>query len=346
MAIYLVTGVAGFIGASTAELLLAEGHTVVGIDNLNDYYDVRLKDYRLARLLGEERRSAGTTAVCSAYATGRRQGMNGRLVFEPMDIEDLTRLEKLFAEFEFAAVFNLAARAGVEYSMRNPHVYVSTNVQGTLNLLECQRKYQVKKQVLASTSSLYAGCALPFTEDQPVNTPQSTYAATKKAAEMLAYTYHKHYGLDITVARFFTVFGPAGRPDMSLFRFIQWMEAEKPLRLFGDGRQSRDFTYVEDVARGTVAAAKPLGYEVINLGGGRSPLALQTMITLLEKNLGKQAKIQTEPGQFTDIKETQADITKAKRLLGWTPQVSPEEGLARTVAWHQAEQVWLKDIVL
>jgi nucleoside-diphosphate-sugar epimerase len=259
MANYLVTGAAGFIGARTAEQLLADGHTVVGVDNLNDYYDVRLKDYRLRRLLDVEPRRASVDARRSAYATGRVKRADERFIFEPVDVENRTALERLFAEFGFAGVFNLGARAGVAYSMQNPAVYVSTNVQGTLNLLECQRRFQVKKQVLASTSSLYAGCPMPFTEDQPVNTPLSPYAASKKAAEVMAYSYHKLFGLDITVVRYFTVFGPAGRPDMSLFRFIQWMQADQPLQLFGDGTQSRDFTYVDDVAHGTIAAAKPVG---------------------------------------------------------------------------------------
>ena len=217
---------------------------------------------------------------------------------------------------------------------------------GTLNLMECQRKFGVAKLVLASTSSLYAGCPLPFTEDQPVNTPLSPYAASKKAAEMMAYSYHKLYGLDLSVLRFFTVFGPAGRPDMSIFRFIQWIEAGKPIRLFGDGTQSRDFTYVDDIARGVLLAARPLGYEVVNLGGGREPVTLQALIALLEKSLGKQARIEGEPFQAGDIRATAADVSKAGRLLGWRPQVGLAEGVGRAVEWHQANRDWLASVQL
>ncbi|MGA2051919.1 MAG: NAD-dependent epimerase/dehydratase family protein [Opitutales bacterium] len=347
MATYLVTGMAGFIAARTAELLLAAGHTVVGVDNLNDYYDVRVKDYRLGRLLGDERGRGNREARRSVYArTGRVTGAGGRVVFEAVDVENLPALERLFAEFQFEAVFNLAARAGVRYSLENPHVYLTTNTHGTLNLLECQRKFGVVKQVLASTSSLYAGCAMPFSEDLPVNTPLSPYAASKKAAEMMAYSYHKLFGLDITITRYFTVFGPGGRPDMSIFRFIEWMEAGQPLQVFGDGSQSRDFTYVDDIARGTVLAAKPLGYEVINLGGGRQPISLRELIGLLEQALGKKAAVQGQPFYATDIRETQASIRKAEELLGWRPEVGLAEGLRRTVDWHRAQRAWLKEIVL
>ena len=196
------------------------------MDNLNDYYDVRLKDSRLARLMGETAWQPGADARRSQFGgRGRRAAGDGRFIFEAMDIEDRAELEKLFHEFRFDAVFNLAARAGVAYSVENPHVYLTTNTHGTLNLLECQRKFGVKKMVLASTSSLYAGSPMPFSEEQPVNAPLSPYAASKKAAELFAHSYHKLHGLDITVVRFFTVFGPAGRPDMSIFRFIQWIDA-------------------------------------------------------------------------------------------------------------------------
>ena len=344
MATYLVTGAAGFIASKVCECLLAEGHTVVGIDNLNDYYDVRLKDYRLARLLGRPEWLPGGDAAKSRFAAGRSAA--GRFSFRPGDIENLPDIEPIFAEFKFDAVLNLAARAGVRYSMEHPHVYLSTNTLGTLNLLECQRKHGVKKQVLASSSSLYTGCPMPFTEDQPVNTPQSPYAATKKAAEMLAHTYHQLYGLDISVLRYFTVFGPAGRPDMAPLRFIKWIDEGTAITLYGDGTQARDFTYVDDIARGTILAVKPTGYEIINLGGGRNPLSLQKVIGLIEKALGKKALISSQPPHAADIKETWADIGKAKRLLGWAPQVTPEEGFRRTVDWHIAHRDWLKNIQL
>lgn len=346
MSTYLVTGAAGFIASKVCEMLLAEGHTVVGIDNLNDYYDVRLKDWRLGRLLGAEGRAPGTDPKKSVYALTPPSSTfsSGRFTFRFLDIEDLPALDALFAGGRFDAVFNLAARAGVRYSLEKPHVYLSTNTLGTLNILECQRKYGVKKQVLASSSSLYSGCPMPFTEDQAVNNPLSPYAATKRAAEMLAHAYHRLHGLDVSVLRYFTVFGPAGRPDMAPFRFIKWIAEGTPITLYGDGTQARDFTYVDDIARGTILAARFLGYEVINLGGGRNPMSLQTVIGLIEKALGKKAQIHGTAPHAADIKETWADITKAKRLLDWEPGITPEEGFRRAVDWHRANQDWVKNI--
>ena len=356
MATYLVTGAAGFIASKVCELLLADGHTVVGVDNLNDCYDVRLKDYRLSRLLGAGDKGLGADPQVSIYRVpGMEPGATGGLpapstcgnfIFYPLDIEDMPALDTLFGEYPFDVVFHLAARAGVRYSMENPHAYLSTNMLGTLNLLECQRKHGVGKQVLASSASLYAGCPMPFLEDQPVNTPISPYAVTKKAAELLAYSYHALYKLDITVLRYFSVFGPAGRPDMAPLRFIKWIDDGTPVTLYGDGQQARDFTYLDDIARGTVLAARPLGYEIINLGGGRNPISLQTMIAFIEKSLGRQAVIAARPVHAADMKETWADITKADRLLGWAPRISPEEGFQRTVAWHQANRPWLNDLRL
>jgi UDP-glucuronate 4-epimerase len=339
---YLVTGAAGFIAAKVCAQLLAAGHRVVGLDNLNDYYDVRLKDRRVAQLLGESGGVAEAFGGSSRYA-GRRVAA-GNFTFIHLDTEELPRLEQLFEEFQFDAVFNLAARAGVRYSIENPHVYLSTNAHGTVNVMEAMRRHGVKKQVLASTSSLYAGCPMPFTEDQPVNTPLSPYAASKKAAELMAYSYHRLYGIDTTVVRYFTVFGPAGRPDMAPFRFIEWIAAGKPIELFGDGSQSRDFTYVDDIARGTILAAQPVGFEIVNLGGGNNPRSLHAIIALLEELIGRKAQIRGQPPHPADLKETWADIAKAGRLFGWRPQVSVEEGFRRTVQWHRDNREWLQQI--
>jgi nucleoside-diphosphate-sugar epimerase len=362
MSTYLVTGAAGFIAAKVCEQLLAAGHTVVGVDNLNDYYDVRLKDYRLSRLLGATEepgarsRELGADPKRSIYADlgspheAPRSALpalsSGKFTFLFLDIENLPALDALFAAHPFDAVFNLAGRAGVRYSLENPYVYLSTNTLGTLNLLECQRKYGVKKQVLASSSSLYSGCPMPFNEEQPVNSPQSPYAATKKAAELMAYSYHTLYGLDISVLRYFTVFGPAGRPDMAPLRFIKWIDEGTPITLYGDGTQARDFTYVDDIARGTILAAKPLGYEIINLGGGRNPLSLQAVIALIEQALGKPAEISGQAVHQADIQATWADIAKARRLLDWVPAITPEVGFRRAVEWHVANREWLKQIRL
>ena len=321
MGTYLVTGAAGFIAARTCELLLAAGHTVVGLDNLNDYYDVRLKAHRLARL----------------------SPLPG-FTFVRADIEEPAALAAVFAAHRFDAVINLAARAGVRASIENPHVYVTTNITGTLNLLELLRHHGVKKFVLASSSSLYAGQPMPFTEDQPVNAPVSPYAATKKAAEMLACSYHHLHGLDCSVLRYFTVYGPASRPDMGLLRFTRWIDEGRPIELFGDGSQARDFTYVDDIARGTIAALRPLGYAIINLGGGKNPVTVSTLISKLEVLLGRTAQFDRRPFHAADIKETWADITQAGRLLGWQPEVTLDEGLRRSVDWYRANRDWLQDV--
>lgn len=304
----LVTGVAGFIASTVAKQLLENNVEVIGIDNMNDYYDVQLKEFRIE---------------------GLKHLPN--FTFHQIDIEDVSALFELFKKHSFDVVFNLAARAGVRASMENPEIYVTTNTTGTLNLMNLMRDYKVKKLVLASTSSLYAGQKMPFSETLAVNTPISPYAASKKAAEVMAYSYHYLYGLDVSVVRYFTVYGPAGRPDMSIFRFIRWIKESKQLELFGDGSQSRDFTYVDDIARGTILAAKELGYEIINLGGGQNPISIQTIIGTLEKHIGKKAVIKNLEFHKADIKETWADISKAEKLLGWKPQISIEEGLKRTV---------------
>lgn len=348
MSTYLVTGAAGFIASKVCALLLADGHTVVGVDNLNDYYDVRLKDWRLARLLGASSLPLGEDPKRSIYVPGTqvKARESGRFSFHYLDIENLPALEALFAAHKFDAVFNLAARAGVRASLDNPAIYRSTNITGEENVLKCQVKYGVRKHVLASSSSVYAGCPMPFVEDAPLGQPQSPYAETKRQAELLARDHHLEHGLDVTALRYFTVFGPAGRPDMAPLRFIKWIDEGTPVMLYGDGTQARDFTYVDDIARGTVLAAKPLGCEVINLGGGRNPVSLHTVIALVEKSLGKRARLDGRPPSAADMKETWADITKARTLLGWEPRVTLEEGFKRAVEWHVANREWLKDIKL
>ncbi|MCH8275844.1 MAG: NAD-dependent epimerase/dehydratase family protein, partial [Armatimonadetes bacterium] len=283
------------IGAKVTEELLANGHKVTGVDNLNDAYDPKLKRWRLSQLDGKP----GFT-------------------FYPLDICDREALGSLFST-NFDAVINLAARAGVRQSVVNPWAYFDTNVTGTLNLLELCREFGVNKFVLASTSSLYgAANPQPVREDANTDAPLSPYAASKKAAETLSYTYHHLYGIDVSILRFFTVYGPAGRPDMSPFRFVQWITEGRPVTVYGDGTQTRDFTYVDDIARGTVAALKPLGYEVINLGSDR-PIVLMDLIHLVEELAGKKADIQHQARHPTDVLATWADIGQAKRLLDWQP---------------------------
>lgn len=319
---YLLTGAAGFIGARVGELLLEEGAEVIGIDNLNHAYDVRLKHWRLERLQAHP-----------------------NFHFLHLDIREREALSEVFARFApFDAVINLAARAGVPYSVSDPWIYFETNVTGTLNLLEASRRFGVAKFVLASTSSLYGVMnPMPFREDADTSHPLSPYAASKKAAETLCYTYHHLYGLDVTIFRYFTVYGPAGRPDMSLFRFCQWIAEGRPLVLYGDGSFSRDFTYVDDIAHGTLLGLKPMGYEVINLGSDQ-PHTMREAIAILERALGKPAQIEYHPPQAVDMPATWADITKARTLLGWEPKIPLEEGLNRLVQWYLTERSWASQI--
>ncbi len=320
MANYLVTGVAGFIASRVADLLLEEGHTVCGVDNMNDAYDVTLKNWRLARLEG-------------------REGFE----FQRVDICDRAALESIWRPFD--AVVNLAARAGVRQSVENPWVYIETNTTGTLNLLELCRTRGVQKFVLASTSSLYgAHNPMPYREDADTNRPLSPYASSKKGAEVLAYTYHYLYGTDVTVFRYFTVYGPSGRPDMSLFRFAQWINEGRPLLVYGDGQQSRDFTYVDDIARGTIAGLKPLGYEVINLGSD-TPTVLMDVVRYIEERVGLKANIEYTERHAADVLATWADITKARELLGWEPKFSWQQGVDRLLDWYAENRDWTSKVV-
>lgn len=320
MARYLVTGAAGFIGSRVAELLLADGHEVVGIDNLNDAYAVCLKQWRLGQL-------------------DHRPGF----AFHRVDVRCKAQLKGLFIE-GIDAVINLAARAGVRQSVADPDVYVSTNVAGTLNLLELCREYGVGKFVLASTSSLYGkDNAVPFREDQSTDRPLSPYAATKKAAESLCYSYHYLHGLDVSVLRYFTVYGPAGRPDMAPFRFVQWIVEGMPVTLYGDGAQSRDFTYVDDIARGTIAALVPVGYRVINLGSD-SPHSVAELLQTIENCTGCVARLQRYPAHQADVPRTWADITVAREVLGWEPTLGLCEGVHRLVDWYRTNRHWASSV--
>lgn len=323
MARYLVTGAAGFIASRVCEMLLDEGHEVIGADNLCDSYDVRLKHYRLRRLL-------------------ERPGFR----FSALDISDRGAVDALFSTGEpFAGVINLAARAGVRASVENPWVFVSTNMTGTLNLLEACRRQGVKKFILASTSSIYGSDApLPTPESASSDRPLQPYSASKKGAEAMCHAYHYLYDIDVTIFRYFTVYGPAGRPDMVMFRFTQWIKEHRPVRLNGDGTQTRGFTYVDDIARGTIAGLKPLGYEIINLGG-HEVISMNEMIARLERLLGEKAIIERQPAHKADMLANQADITKARQLLGWEPQVTLDEGMKRLVDWYLAERSWASQVI-
>lgn len=328
MGTYLVTGAAGFIAARIAEMLLEGGNDVLGVDNLNDAYDVRMKEYRLERLKTHPNFS-----------------------FQRMDISDRGMIEKLGSELEKSsdgvvidAVFNLAARAGVRQSVENPWVYVDTNVTGTLNMLELCLRYKVPKLILASTSSIYgADAPLPTPEDADSGRPLQPYAASKKGAEALCHAYHFLYGLDITIFRYFTVYGPAGRPDMSMFRFTKWITEGETVRVNGDGEQSRGFTYIDDIARGTILGLKPLGYEIINLGGHET-VRINQVIEMIEEVTQKKADVENLPFNPADMLANWADVQKARRLLGWEPEVPLLEGVTRLVNWYNAERGWASQI--
>ena len=320
---YLVTGAAGFIGSKVAESLLADGHAVVGVDDLNEAYDIRLKRWRLERI-----RDPG-------------------FVFRQLDICDRDALrEQVFEETAFDAAINLAARAGVRPSVAEPHAYVRTNVEGALTVLECCRKFGVGKFVQASTSAVYgAAGAAPCRENQPTDRQLSPYAASKKAAEVLCRSYHCLHGMDIAILRYFTVYGPAGRPDMSPLRFVRWIAEKQPLTVYGDGSQSRDFTYIDDVARGTTLALASSGYDVFNLGSDR-PVVLLDAIRTFEQLLGEKARLVFADRHKADVSGTWANISKAKALLGWAPRIDFAEGARRLAAWYAAHRDWARTIRL
>lgn len=318
----LVTGAAGFIGARVVRLALADGHRVIGVDNLSDAYDVRLKHWRLAQLHSE-----------SGFE------------FHYLDVNDRTALDTVLTQTDqIDAVVHLAACAGVRRSVEDPWSYVDVNVTGTLNVLEECRRHGVGKFVLSSTSSLYGRSnPLPYSEDANTDQPLSPYAASKKAAEAMAHTYHHLHGLDVTVLRYFTVYGPAGRPDMSLFRFVQWVAEGQSVTVFGDGRQSRDFTYVDDIAQGTLAALRPLGFETINLGSD-SPVVLADVIAHIEQVLGRRAKLEYRPSHPADVPATWANIDRARAILEWKPTTRWQDGLEHLINWYRREQHWASQI--
>lgn len=323
MSTYLVTGAAGFIGSKVADALLAQGHQVIGVDNLSAAYDVRMKEHRLQNLLPQP----GFT-------------------FLKTDITDLAVIDQLAEVVPQAqAVINLAAMAGVRQSMSDPWSYLYTNTLGTLNLLEYTRRQEVPKFILASTSSLYgADGTPPHSELAPTDRPLAPYAASKKGAEAFAYSYHHLYGIDITVLRYFTVYGPAGRPDMSMFRFCQWIAEGRPVVINGSGEQSRGFTYVDDIAAGTLLALKNVGYEVFNLGG-HEVMSINAVVEMFEKLLGQKANRVYAPVHPADVFSNVADVGKARAMLGWQPQVELQEGVQNLVSWYLANRSWAKDII-
>ena len=322
MGSYLVTGAAGFIGSKVSEKLLAAGHQVIGIDNLDPVYDLRLKNWRLERLQDFPTFNFYQDSICDRGA-----------------------LDKIAREHRgIDGIINLAAKAGVRDSVSDPWSYYETNLTGTLNLLEMCRHNDIKKFILASTSSIYGEDApYPTPETAGSSLPLQPYAASKKAAETLGYSYHYLHGIDVTVLRYFTVYGPAGRPGMSMFRFAKWILEEHEVMVFGDGEQTRGFTYLDDIAAGTVLALKPMGYEIINVGGHES-ISINDLIHKFEAVIGKQARIKYYPENAADMSASWADTAKAQRLLGWKPQVSLDDGIRNVVAWYQQEYDWASQV--
>lgn len=327
----LITGGAGFIGSSLAHRLLDRGDTVTAIDNLNDYYEVSLKEARLARL-------------------NARDGFQ----FIKMDLVDEANLKALFANNTFDAVMNLAAQAGVRYSIDNPGAYISSNLVGFGYLLECCRHHNIKHLVFASSSSVYgANTKLPFSEDDPVDHPVSLYAASKKANELMAHTYAHLYGVPCTGLRFFTVYGPWGRPDMAFFKFTRMMLAGESIPVFNHGKLSRDFTYIDDIVEGVVRvidrpatpdiaydsdqptpAASTAPFRIYNIGNG-SRVKLMDYIETLEDCLGIKAKYEMLPMQDGDVHATNADITRLKNEFGFEPKTDVKTGLQAFVDWYR-----------
>ena len=323
----IVSGCAGFIGARVCEFLLERGDSVFGLDNMSDAYDVRLKHHRLDILRRLERFS-----------------------FFECDISDNPGLLSVCGEIKafcgagrIDCVINLAARAGVRQSMENPWIYYSTNVTGTLNLLEFCRSEGVGKFVLASTSSVYGENEIPFVEDMRTDRQLSQYASSKKSAEGLCSVYNSLYGIDVSVLRYFTVYGPAGRPDMSVFRFIKWINEGEEIVILGDGEQRRDFTYVDDIAAGTVSATRNLGFETINLGSAAS-VSLNEIINVIERGTGRKAEITCEPPHPSDIRVTLASIDKAKRVLDWEPRFGIESGIENSLRWYDANEALVRSM--
>lgn len=327
----LVTGTAGFIGAHLAHALLDRGDEVVGVDNVNDYYDVTLKEARLARLK-------------------RRPGF----VEARVSLEDRPAIEKIFAEHRPQRAVNLAAQAGVRYSLQNPHAYIDANLVGFCNILEACRHHEIEHLVYASSSSVYgANTTMPFSVHDNVDHPVSLYAASKKANELMAHTYSHLYGLPTTGLRFFTVYGPWGRPDMALFMFTRNILAGKPIDVFNHGRHRRDFTYIDDIVEGVVrtldhvaapnpqwsgdapdSATSKAPYRLYNIGAHR-PVELMHFIEVLERCLGIEAEKNFLPMQPGDVPATYADVDDLMRDVGYAPDTPIETGIARFVDWYK-----------
>lgn len=320
---FLVTGTAGFIGFHLAQRLLEEGHEVVGIDNMNSYYDVNMKLKRNEILL-----------------------KNKNYIFYMQDLADFEKLKRVVANERPEMIIHLAAQAGVRYSITNPWAYETSNNLGTLNVFECAKQNRIKRVIFASSSSVYGtNSKMPFSENDKTDTQISLYGASKKANEVLAYSYHHLYGIEVAGLRFFTVYGPYGRPDLALFKFCKNMLRGKEINVYNKGDMKRDFTYVSDIVDGIMGCIKKkkLGYELYNLGGD-NPVKLMKFIEMIEKELKIKAKINYLPMQPGDVKETCADVSKARKELGYKPKVRIEKGIKIFCEWFIKNKKWLLEL--
>ena len=331
----LVTGAAGFIGYHLCKALLEAGHKVIGLDNINDYYDVNLKYSRLQQL-GIQREDA---QVFGAINTSMPHGSH--MQFIRLNLEDREELPKLFKTFNFDMVCNRAAQAGVRYSLENPEAYIDSNINGFLNVLECCRHHDVKRMVYASSSSIYGNSdKVPFNESDNVDKPISLYAATKKSNELMAHTYSHLYGIETIGLRFFTVYGPWGRPDMAMFLFTDAIIKNNPIKVFNNGDLSRDFTYIDDIISGVLNTLLEDSndrslYKLYNIGNS-TPVQLMDFIKSIENNLGLVAKKQMLPMQAGDVHQTWADVSSLQKDYKYKPNTSVDKGVEAFIDWYIA----------
>lgn len=336
----LVTGIAGFIGSRVAQMLVQRGDTVVGVDNINDYYDVQLKYARLRELLGieAEQEERGELKV-------KGSSLYPNLTFVKLSIDDKATLDRLFKKTEYDVVVNLAAQAGVRYSITNPYTYMQSNLVGFLNILEACRNYHVPKLVFASSSSVYGmNEKVPYKEEDKVDSPVSLYAASKKSNELMAHCYSKLYGFQTIGLRYFTVYGPWGRPDMSPMLFANAIKEDKPIKVFNNGDMIRDFTYIDDIAKGTIRAIDhtldnthcehEVPYRIYNIGCSH-PVKLMDFISEMEHAYGKEVKKEFLPMQAGDVYQTNADCARLEDEMGYKPKVRLHEGIGMFVKWFK-----------
>ena len=312
----LVTGAAGFIGSNLTKTLLEEGYRVIGVDNFDDTYNPQFKEEQIAPFLGDT-----------------------NFVLYRVDIRDIPALTEVFETEKPSYVVHLAGKADTRKAVDTPRLYTSVNIDGTLNILELCREYPVENLVIASSSSVYGNSSqVPFTEDQPADRPISPYGATKRAIELLAYSYHHNFGMNITCLRFFNAHGENNRPGMVPYIWTEKLLHGEEIEISGDGSRKRDYTYVGDIVRGIILAMKkPFGFEVINLGNN-TPVSLNELLAIFEKVLDRKAKVKSRPSHGASVEVTCADVSKAKRMLDWTPTTSLEEGITRLFVWFRASR--------